>query len=401
MTSLRLLFVKESLAWPRSSGHDVHTYHMMRALAALGHHVGLLAAAAPAPEAVAGLPLSWSGTFPPKDAPPTGPAPFLGWLQEKFRGYWGIDPNRVRAVAAAAADFDADAVVVVGLNVLPYLGAVRGRARVWYAADEWFWHHASQVTLRDRRTWGELKEAAVKGLYERAYGPILDRVWVVTEPDRRAMRLVAGVDGIDLVPNGVDGDHFTPLAVPQAERTCAFWGRLDFGPNVQALDWFCTHIWPLVRRTHPDARFAVYGFNPTPPVLGLVGRDGVELAADLPDLRAEIARHQVVVLPFVSGGGIKNKLLEAAAMGKPVVCSPTALNGLRNPRAAGFVLPRSPDEWAAGLAALWADPARRAAAGAAARAWVVANHTWEAAARTAAAGLAKVTRRAPRTCTRT
>ena len=35
--TLRLLFVKECLAWPRSSGHDVHTFHMMRALASLGH----------------------------------------------------------------------------------------------------------------------------------------------------------------------------------------------------------------------------------------------------------------------------------------------------------------------------------------------------------------------------
>jgi glycosyltransferase involved in cell wall biosynthesis len=385
---MRLLFVKDSLAWPRSSGHDVHTYHMMRALAGLGHALGLLTAAPPAPEAVAGLPLAWAGTFPPKGDPPRGPAPVLSPLQEKFRGYWGIDPNRISAVAAAADEFAADAVVVVGLNVLPYLGAVRGRARVWYAADEWFWHHASQVRLLDRRTWGELKQAGVKGLYERAYRSMLDRVWVVTDPDRRAMRLVAGVRGIDVVPNGVDGDYYTPLAAEPAERTCVFWGRLDFGPNVQALEWFCTHVWPRVRSQFPDARFRVYGFNPTPPVLALVNRDGIELAADLPDLRAEIARQQVVVLPFVSGGGIKNKLLEAAAMGKPVICSPTALNGLRRPGEAGFVLAKSPADWAAGLARLWSDPAARVAAGTAARAWVVTHHSWEAAARTAEAGLA-------------
>jgi glycosyltransferase involved in cell wall biosynthesis len=392
VTGLRLLFVKESLAWPRSSGHDVHTFHMMRALAQLGHEVALLTADRPAPEAVAGLPLFWSGTFPSKGAPAAGPAPRLTWLQEKFRGYWGIDPNRVRAVGKAADDMNADAVVVVGLNVLPYLGAVRDRVRVWYAADEWLWHHVSQVRLRQKKTWGELKEGLVKGLYERAYGPLLHRVWVVTQTDRRAMGWVAGVRGIDLVPNGVDGDHFKPIDAPQGERTCTFWGRLDFGPNVQGLEWFCTKVWPLVRREHPDARFTVYGFNPTRPVLELVGKDGVELVADLPDLRAEVARHQVVVLPFVSGGGIKNKLLEAAAMGKPIVCSLVALNGLRKPATAQMTLARTPEEWTRGLRDLWADPARRARSGAATRAWVIEHHSWETAARTAAAGLERTLR---------
>ncbi len=195
MTAMRLLFVKDSLAWPRSSGHDVHTFHMMRALAALGHRLGLLTATPPPPEAVAGLQLDWAGTFPPAGEPPRGPASQLGRFQEKFRNYWGVDANRVAAVGAAADEWDADAVVVVGLPVLPYLGAVRGRARVWYAADEWFWHHASQVKLRDRRTWGELKQALVKGLYERAYRSALDRVWVA-EP----IALVPSISDFQLGP---------------------------------------------------------------------------------------------------------------------------------------------------------------------------------------------------------
>ena len=54
---MRLLFVKEELSWPRSSGHDVHAYHMMRACAALGHDVSLATSSEPSSGAVAGLPL--------------------------------------------------------------------------------------------------------------------------------------------------------------------------------------------------------------------------------------------------------------------------------------------------------------------------------------------------------
>src|SRR5262249_12513757 len=146
--------------------------------------------------------------------------------------------------------------------------------------------------------------------------------------DRRAMRWVAGVRRLDVVPNGVDADHFCPLEVAAEPASCTFWGRLDFGPNVQALEWFCRKVWPEIRRRRPDARFVVYGFQPTAPVLALTGRDGIELIPDLPDLRGEVARHAVVVLPFVSGGGIKNKLLEAASMGKAILCSPRACTGL-------------------------------------------------------------------------
>ncbi|QEG32458.1 D-inositol-3-phosphate glycosyltransferase [Gemmata obscuriglobus] len=384
---MRLLFVKDSLSWPRSSGHDVHCFHMMQALTRLGHEVGLLTAADPLPEAVAGLPLSFQRTFPKRGEPADGPVPNYRWLQRKFQGYWGIDENRVRCVGQSALDMGADGVVVVGLNVLPYLGAVKGKLRVWYAADEWAWHHTSQVRLFQRHTWGEFKQALVKGLYERAYRSMLDRVWVVTNADRRAMRLVAGVRGIDVVPNGVDAEHFKPQDVPQRERSCTFWGRLDFGPNVQALEWFCGKVWPRVRAAHPDATFTVYGFSPTPAVRALVGRDGIELIPDLPDLRPAVASHQVVVFPFVSGGGIKNKFLEAAAMGKPIVCSSVALNGLRSPSESGTRLAKSPEDWAGALSELWSDAGKRAAAGTAARAWVVRHHSWDTAARTASEGL--------------
>jgi polysaccharide biosynthesis protein PslH len=384
---MRLLFVKESLAWPRSSGHDIHCFYMMKALADLGHEIALVTATEPTPEAITGLPLALRQTFARPGEPVEGSEPQLTRLQERFRGYWGIDSNRLRLVGRLAEEFAAEAVVVVGLNALPYLGAVRGRLRIWYATDEWFWHHLSQVRLLAPSTWGELRDALVKGLYERVYGPLLHRIWVVTDVDRRAMEWITGLRQVDLVPNGIDGDHYCPLEALQTEHSCTFWGRLDFGPNIQALEWFCGRVWPRVLRLVPDACFTVYGFNPTSAVRAVTGREGIKLVPDLPDLRSEIARHQVVVLPFVSGGGIKNKLLEAASMGKAIICSPVACGGLRLKGESPLVLARSTEQWVQRLTDLWQDAEKRRRLGEVARDWVITHHSWYAAAKEALAGL--------------
>ena len=385
---MHFLFVKQRLAWPRSSGHDVHCFQMIKALAGLGHEVSLLTGDEPCHDAIEGLSLVSRRTFGLMIGADNMASPLKG-LQERFRSYWGIDSARIVAVRDMAEACRADAVVVVGLDVLPYLGAVEGPTRVWYAGDEWAWHHLSQFRALDPSSWANLRAAAIKGLYERAYAPLLDRVWVVSEADRRAMRRVIGHDRIDVIANGVAGDHFRPVGTreQEAETSCVFWGRLDFGPNIQALEWFCRKVWPILIREVPGARFSIYGFQATDRIRALAGGEGIGLVADLPDLRLEIARHQVVVLPFVSGGGIKNKLLEAASMGKAIVCSGHASNGLLTGDQAPLVRAKTPGEWARAIIGLWGDPDRRRRLGEEARAWVLEHHTWEAAARVAEAGL--------------
>lgn len=382
---MKILFIKDRLAWPRSSGHDVHSYHMMAALARLGHEVSLATAVAAAEEAVAGLPLAHRLVL--GEGRVDDERIRLSPAQERFRSYWGVDRGRIAAVRDASDSVGAEAVVVVGLGVLPYLSAIRGPCRVWYAGDEWVWHHLSQVRAGDPSSWPNLRDAAVKGLYEWAYAGLVDRAWVVSEADRRALSPIIGWGKVDVVPNGVDGGHFLATPAEPIERSCVFWGRLDFGPNIQAIEWFCRRVWPKVLESTSDARFTIYGFHPTPRIEGLADLEGVDLVPDLPDLRSEIVRHQVVVLPFVSGGGIKNKLLEAASLARAIVCSPAAGNGLRGASPPPWIVARSPRHWVEALRGLWKDPDRRDSFGESARRWVLENHTWEAAAKVAGAGL--------------
>ena len=387
MKRLRLLFVKQSQSWPRSSGHDVHGYHLMQALLARGHAVSLACVDPPSVEALAGLKLAAVHTLPirrdKESSERSAGTPVWSAWQRRFTNYFGVNEDLATSLEAILQREPFDAVIVVARHLLPLLAIVKHSTRIWYPADDPALHHLSRIKLSQPKTWADAKLALVNGLFERAFRKSVDRVWVVSPADRRAMRLITGCRKVDVIPNGVDAEHYSPHA-PREDSlpfSCAFWGRLDFGPNRDALAWFLRTIWPAVRAANPAANFHVFGFNPTAEVRELVRASGVELHPDLPDLRSEVARRQVVVLPFISGGGIKNKLLEAAAMGLPIVCTRKALSGTKGKPAVRVAHRAS--EWAVALGELWNNPDARSELGRAARQWVVANHTWEAAAETA------------------
>ena len=155
-----------------------------------------------------------------------------------------------------------------------------------------------------------------------------------------------------------------------------FWGRLDFGPNLDALRWFCERIWPTLIRRVPTARFTIIGYVPTSEIERLATGPGISLIPNAPDLRAAVCQHTLVVLPFVSGGGIKNKLLEGAALGRPIICTPHACKSLQHDGVLPMVLATSARDWVERVIRLWSDERQCAELGREARRWVSQYYSW-------------------------
>ncbi|MDR1727507.1 MAG: glycosyltransferase [Acidobacteriota bacterium] len=383
---MHLLVYKSTLDWPRLSGHDVHTYEMMKAWIELGNEVSLATYYKPTDVAIAGLKLNSTYSINDICLNDFKNSCWGRALPERFANYWGISRNHTIEFAEIANEINADVVIVSGLDCLPMLYNVSGAKRVWYAADEWFWHHLSLVKPFDIKSWIEVYSALIKGLYEWSYRKFMDRIWVVTKSDARAMHRITGINNIDILPNGVDASYFHQLELTdEIPKSLIFWGRLDFLPNIQALDWFCKKIWPAIVSKNKDAVFTIMGANPTQFIKKLKETKGVRLLADVEDLRPEINRSQIVVLPFTSGGGIKNKLLEAAAMGKPIVCSQSATNGLNG--TPPMMIAHTPQEWSVAIEKLWNDAELRHISGMQAREWVCKEHSWMKTATVALASL--------------
>jgi glycosyltransferase involved in cell wall biosynthesis len=383
---MRLLFAKRQLSFPRAQGHEIRAFNLMRALTDIGHQVGLATFETPSEAALRGLQLGYMTTTRERvqheSAPPMAP---LTWPQQRYASYFGTNEQDIRGLGAAVSEFRPDVVVGLGPDILPCLIASGAPRAVWYVADEWVSHYGSLVRLKKPSTWWNIRTAVVWGLYERAFARSLERIWVVTERDARAMRRWAGTPHVDALPNGVDADYYAPQPVTERPRTAVFWGRLDFPPNLHALEWFCSEIWPALRARHSDAEFRIIGFHAGEQARALARIPGVELSSDLPDLRAAVCEHAVVVMPFKSGGGIKNKLLEGAGMARPIVCTPMACNGLRGTPA--VIVASTVHEWTEAISGLWADAPQRQQLGARAREWVLDQHSWLRTAKDAAASV--------------
>lgn len=230
-------------------------------------------------------------------------------------------------------------------------------------------------TLRGKLS--ELSEVYTYGSYERRIARSADHVVVVGEADARAMRRLSGRRNVSVVSNGVEippvGTTFGSMT---AEPTITFTGVLSYPPNIDAVRFFADAVMPLVRKEVPEATFVMAGRTPDAEVLEIGKRPGMRLIANVEDMRAVIGSSWIAVAPMQSGSGVKNKILEAWALAKPVVMTGLAANGLDlDPQVASLVADR-PAELARMVVDLIRDRERRNKLGAAGRDLVVRHHSW-------------------------
>jgi glycosyltransferase involved in cell wall biosynthesis len=134
---------------------------------------------------------------------------------------------------------------------------------------------------------------------------------------------------LHIIPNGVDCDFFRPLGnTDETYPSIIFYGNMDFPPNRDAALFLHTQIVPLLKRAVPNISVYIVGRNPGRELTVLNGKNNITVTGEVEDIRPYIMKATVVVVPMRIGSGIKNKVLEAMAMGKPVVSTPLGVECL-------------------------------------------------------------------------
>ncbi len=218
-------------------------------------------------------------------------------------------------------------------------------------------------------------EAWALAAMERRLVPTFDTVVVVSEQERT--RLPHGVRRVLVCPNGRDPDPAGLLPAADAP-VAAFVATMGWAPNVDAALWFGREVWPEVCRRVTDARLLLVGRDPAPAVRALASAS-IEVSGTVADVRPYLARARVSVAPLRAGGGTRLKILEALDVGRPVVATQIAVDGLEDLIGRGVVVADDARSMADAVADLLADPARAMELGSRGHDAVTTEHTWDAA----------------------
>ena len=221
------------------------------------------------------------------------------------------------------------------------------------------------------------REAVSLERYERAMCSRVAMNLAVSELDRDLLKQVAPQAPFEVVENGADVDFFRPVARSRAKRL-VFAGRLDQASNRDGLRWFLQSAWPLIAKTHPEATFDIIGPTPPADIVAMAGTDRrITVHGLVPDVRVHFASASVVVSPLRDGGGTRLKILDALAMGMPLVATTVACEGIDITPGRHALIADTPDEFNAQISRLFADPDLCDRLSAEGRALIETRYSWQ------------------------
>lgn len=342
MADLRpdLMFIAHRIPYPPDKGEKIRGYHVLRHLSeSYRVHLGCLVDDPADLQHVDAL-RAWCvdvAAFP------------IDKRRQKMKALLNIRPGRPlmldyyhhaglhRWVRDTLARRTIAIVYVYSVAMAPYVDHLPRTGVILDALDvdsEKWTAYARQARWPMRAVWS--REGRTLLAYERAAAMRAEHTLFVSpqERDRFVELAPETARRVQAVENGVDLDRFSPaIAHGNPFRTSGpnlvFTGHMDYWPNAQAVQGFAADVLPLLQRQHPSATFHIVGANPGRAVLDLATAPGVFVTGRVPDPRPYLAHADVCVAPLRIARGIQNKVLEAMAMGRPVVASPQAFEGVR------------------------------------------------------------------------
>lgn len=373
---MRVLWLGHNLAYPPKGGPLQRNYNLLRE-AAKSHEIHALVFDQPASRPPGVTPddcvkalsefcssVEWVSL--PKDSFGIGRyrRALCGLLTgEPYEFRWLRSKEMTRCLKSLVGKFRFDVVHADTLGLSPYVSLVPHAGKVLN-------HHDIESALVHRRSLTENRlilrtfwsqEAAHLFKAEQRWCPTFHVNVVVSNDEAQLLRPSCGESTICIVPNGVDIEYFTPRPDPGGNRLL-FCGRLDQLANKGAITYFFSSIWPQLSSRTKKLEIDVVGKNPPAWLVELSRHDQrIHVPGFVDDVRPYFQKATVFVCPITDGGGTRLKILDALAMGMPLVCTPFAASGLALSDGQHLLMADTPGEFAEKIIRLLSDKSLRQA----------------------------------------
>jgi len=266
-------------------------------------------------------------------------------------------PEMTQAVHSALAQTNFD-VVVASVEVMATYALLAPQATVKVLEEHnsltrWMWerYREQNSTVQRLRCWLSWQKTRY---YEARLFRRFDLCVMVSEQDRKTSRhTLPGYHGrVEVVPNGVDCQHNRPGLARPTPKALVFNGALTYSANCDAMRYFLAEIYPLIRQQEPDVSLTITGSTSGVNLSGLQLDESVHLSGYVDDVRPLVGGAWACVVPICQGSGTRLKILEAMALGTPVVATSKGAEGLDVTPNQDILIADEPVEFAAQVVCL-------------------------------------------------
>lgn len=377
---MKILYVLGSLQHPSIIRGALRHYHFLRALARR-HSITLLVLSrgAVSPQAVAELEQLVDRLIVVAVDEPSRPRRGSHFLDKvgrtlRFRSAVRRMRSAFRAIVRAETF---DVLLFHGKDVYPVIADFRGLPTVIDFCDATTLRQREQ--LRHTKAWSIPWRVAGYASARRTERRLIDHSPHVAFISRRDREAVLGSgSSAAILPNGIDLRYWTRNGTAPRQERLVFTGVMNYAPNEDAGLLLIRQILPRLRQSRPDLTLDLVGLDPTPALLAAAkGHSHVNVTGFVNDLRPYLEQAAVYVAPIRYASGQQNKILEAMAMGVPVVTTPIVAAGLRvDDEPLPVRVAAEPEQFASEVLSLLGDPDERRRLASEGRRFVEAHFDW-------------------------
>jgi glycosyltransferase involved in cell wall biosynthesis len=381
---MKILLISRWFPYPPDNGSKIRVFNLIKSLS-LYHQIHLISFAS---EAVGEEQLETLRRY-CRRIDVVRYRPFQPNRWKALLGFFSLQPRSVvdtyslemqQGVEQARRTHSFDVVIASQMDMAPYAMSLPDTVKILEEVELTTPHEqfARQYhplkRLRRGLTWWKLS-AYVANLL-RAF----DGCTVVSVAEQaRVLQVLPNYQMIKIIPNGVDVAHYTAdFGLPVVD-TLVYSGALSYSANFDAVDFFLREIFPLIRAERPQVKLTITGKLEGVAIgrLPSTRNNGVAFTGYLDDIRPTVARSWMSIVPLRMGGGTRLKILEALALGTPVVATSKGAEGLDLVPERDLLIADQPTDFAAAVLRLLQDPALRETLGRNGRQAVKARYDWQ------------------------